>query len=79
MCDSLPATGHDAVTELDYLGDADDLLGVVALVRQQHQEQEDVGNDGLRIPGGKDVHFRYVSPEVLRVKHSLRDVPLVLQ
>lgn len=47
MCHRLPAAGHDAVTQLDDLGDADDLLGVVALVRQQHQEEEDVGNDGF--------------------------------
>lgn len=49
VCDSLPAAGHDAVTQLDDLGDADYLLGVVTLVGQQHQEEKDVGNDGLRI------------------------------
>lgn len=49
MCDSFPAACHDAVTQLDYLGDADYLLGVVTLIRQQHQEEKDVGNDGLRI------------------------------
>lgn len=47
MCDSLPAARHDAVTQLDDLRDADYLLGVVALIRQQHQEEKDVGNDGL--------------------------------
>ncbi len=47
--DGLPATRHDAVTQLDDLGDADYLLGVVTLIRQQHQEEEDVRNDGLRI------------------------------
>lgn len=45
--DSLPAARHDAVTQLDDLRDADYLLGVVALIRQQHQEEKDVGNDGL--------------------------------
>ena len=45
--DSFPAAGHDAVTQLDDLRDADYLLGVVTLVRQQHQEEKDVGNDGL--------------------------------
>ena len=50
--DSLAPAGHDAVAQLDDLGDADDLLGVVALVRQQHQEKEDVGDDGLRVSGG---------------------------
>lgn len=47
MCDCFSATCHDAVTQLDDLGDADNLLGVVALIRQQHQEEKDVGNDGL--------------------------------
>ena len=58
MGDGLPAAGHDAVTQLDDLGDADDLLGVVALVRQQHQEQEDVGDHRVRVPvgGGTEVH-----------------------
>lgn len=50
MCDSLPAARHDAVTQLDDLGNANYLLGVVSLIRQQHQEEKDVGNDGLRIP-----------------------------
>lgn len=50
MCDSLPAARHDAVTQLDDLGNADYLLGVVSLIRQQHQEEKDVGNDGLGIP-----------------------------
>lgn len=50
MCDSLSATRHDAVTQLDDLGNADYLLGVVSLIRQQHQEEKDVGNDGLGIP-----------------------------
>lgn len=50
MCDSLPAACHDAVTQLDDLGNADYLLGVVSLIRQQHQEEKDVGNDGLGIP-----------------------------
>lgn len=45
-----PATRHDAVAQLDDLGDADNLLGVIAFVRQQHQEEKDVRNDGLRIP-----------------------------
>lgn len=49
VCDSLPAARHDPVTQLDDLGDADYLLGVVTLIRQQHQEEKDVGNDGLRI------------------------------
>lgn len=49
MCDSFPAARHDAITQLDDLGDADYLLGVVTLIRQQHQEEKDVGNDGLRI------------------------------
>lgn len=48
--DSLAAAGHDAIAQLDDLGDADDLLGVVALVGQQHQEEENVGYDGLGIP-----------------------------
>lgn len=47
MCDSLPATGHDAITQLNDLGDADYLLGMVTLIRQQHQEEKDVWNDGL--------------------------------
>lgn len=50
MCDSLPAARHDAITQLDDLGNADYLLGVVSLIRQQHQEEKDVGNDGLGIP-----------------------------
>lgn len=50
----LPATGHDAVAELDDLGDADDLLGVVAFVGQQHQEEEDVRDDGLGLPGDRN-------------------------
>ena len=49
MCDSFPPARHDAVTQLDDFGDADYLLGVVTLIRQQHQEEKDVGNDGLRI------------------------------
>ena len=49
MCDSFPAARHDAVTQLDDLGDADYLLGVVALVWKEHQEEKDVGDDGLRI------------------------------
>lgn len=44
-----PAARHDAVTQLDDFGDADYLLGVVTLIRQQHQEEKDVGNDGLRV------------------------------
>lgn len=32
MCDSLPAACHDAVTQLNYLRDADNLLGVVTLI-----------------------------------------------
>lgn len=47
MCDGFPATRHDAVAQLDDLRDADNLLGVVALIRKQHQEEENVGNDGL--------------------------------
>lgn len=47
VCDSFPAAGHDAITQLDDLGDADYLLGVVTLIRQQHQEEKDVGDDGL--------------------------------
>lgn len=47
MSDCFSATCHDAVTQLDDLGDADNLLGVVALIRQQHQEEKDIGNDGL--------------------------------
>ena len=53
MCDSFPATCHDAVTKLDDFGNADYLLGVVALVGQQHQEEKDVWNDGLGISVGK--------------------------
>lgn len=47
MCDSFSATCHNAITQLDDLGNADNLLGVVAFIRQQHQEEKDVGNDGL--------------------------------
>lgn len=47
MCNSLPAARHDAITQLNDLGDADYLLGVVTLIRQQHQEEKDVGDDGL--------------------------------
>lgn len=47
VCDSFPAARHDAVTQLDDLGNADDLLRVVALVRQQNQEEKDVWNDGF--------------------------------
>lgn len=32
MCDRFPAARHDAVTQLDDLGDADNLLRVVALI-----------------------------------------------
>lgn len=47
MCYCFSAACHDTVTQLDDLGDADNLFGVVALIRQQHQEEKDVGNDGL--------------------------------
>lgn len=53
MCDSFPAARHDAVTELNDLGNADDLLGVVAFIRQQHQKEKNAGNDGFRIPAQK--------------------------
>lgn len=49
VCDSFPSARHDAVTQLDDFGDANYLLGVVTLIRQQHQEEKDVGNDGLRV------------------------------
>ena len=49
MCDSLPAACHDAITQLDDFGDTDNLLGVVPFIRKEHQEEKDVGNDGLRI------------------------------
>lgn len=45
MSNSFPATCHDAVTKLNDLWDTDDLLGVVTLIRQEHQEEKDVGND----------------------------------
>lgn len=48
--DRFPAARHDAVAQLDDLGDADNLLGVVTFVRQQHQEEKDVWDDGFRIP-----------------------------
>lgn len=47
MCDSLPATRHDAITQLNDFGDADYLLGMVTLIRQKNQEEEDVWNDSL--------------------------------
>ena len=50
MGHGLPAAGHDAVTELDDLGDANDLLGVIAFVGQQDQEEKDVRNNGLGLP-----------------------------
>jgi len=52
--DGFPAARHDAVAQLDDFGDADDLLGVVPLVRQQHQEEKDVGDDGLRVSVQED-------------------------
>ena len=45
--DCLPPAGHDAITQLDDLWDADDLFGVVALIRQKHQEEENIGYDRL--------------------------------
>lgn len=57
MCDRFPAARHDAVTQLNDLGDADYLLGVVTLIRQQNQEEKDVGNDGLRISVREQVLF----------------------
>lgn len=47
VSDSLPAARHNAVTQLNDLGDADYLLGVITLIREQHQEKKDIGNDGL--------------------------------
>lgn len=41
----LSSAGHDAVTQLNDLRDADDLFGVVALIRQQNQEEENVGHN----------------------------------
>lgn len=49
MCDGFSATCHDAVAQLNDLWNANDLLGVVALIRQQHQEKKYVGNDGFGI------------------------------
>lgn len=60
MCDGFPATCHDAITQLDDLGNADYLLRVVALIRQQNQEEKDVWNDGFRVPV-KKVKINYFS------------------
>lgn len=57
MCDGFPAARHDAVTELDDLGNADNLLGVVAFIRQQHQKEENAGDDGFRIPAQEVQHM----------------------
>lgn len=53
MCYCLPVAGHDAITQLNDLWDADDLFGVVALVGQQNQEKENTGHDLFRVPTQK--------------------------
>lgn len=50
MGDRFSATSHDAVTQLDNLWNADYLFGVITLVGQQYQKEEDIRNDCLRIP-----------------------------
>lgn len=50
VCVRVLSAGHDAVTELDDLGHADDGLGVVLAIRQQHQEVEDLRDEQLRVP-----------------------------
>lgn len=72
MCDGLPSARHYAVTQLDDFGNADYLLGVVTLIRQQHQEEEYVGNDGLRI--SVEVHrpITYVANTSYALQKGLR-------
>ena len=42
MGGGLLAASHNAVTELDDLGHADDRLGMIALIRQKYEEIKDV-------------------------------------
>lgn len=49
MGNGFPATGHNAITKLNDLWDTDNLLGVVTLIWQEHQEEKYVGNDGFWI------------------------------
>lgn len=53
MCNSFPPTGHDAITQLNDLGNSNYLLGMISLIRQQHQEKEDIGNNCFRLPENK--------------------------
>lgn len=50
MGHSFSPTGHYTITQLDYFGNANYLLGMVALIGQQHQEEEYIRNDGFRFP-----------------------------
>lgn len=50
MGDRFSAASHDAVTQLNNLWNADDLFGVIPLIGQEHQEEENIGNDCLGIP-----------------------------
>lgn len=50
MGDRLSAASHDAVTQLNDLWNADNLFGVITLVGQQYQKEENIGNYCLRVP-----------------------------
>lgn len=50
MGDRFSAAGHDAVTQLNNLWNAYNLFGVITLIGQQHQKEENIGNDCLGIP-----------------------------
>lgn len=53
MCNSFPPTGHDTITQLNDLGNSNYLFGMIPLIRQQHQEKEDIGNNCFRLPENK--------------------------
>lgn len=58
MCNSFPPTGHDTITQLNDLGNSNYLFGMISLIRQQHQEKEDIGNNCFRLPGNKTKKFK---------------------
>ncbi|MPC38907.1 hypothetical protein E2C01_032425 [Portunus trituberculatus] len=56
-------TGHQTITQLDYLGHSNDALAVVSLVRQQHQEPEHGGDQlfSLSVNGWVHVDWNLVA------------------
>jgi len=53
MCNSFPPTGHDTITQLNDLRNSDYLFGMIPLIRQQHQEKEDIWDNCFRLPENK--------------------------